>query len=398
MKKITSLVLASSVLAASWAMPTYAAEVPTYGTLLHDMKLIGGTDKGLEEDKTLTRAQMMVILDRLTVAEADVTLPEEPTFTDVPKTHWAYTAVEKAFAEGVTTGVGEGTFGAKQPITRKQLALFMARVLGYDTSAIDYKTAEDAVEELTGIRLLGPYSDSKNVTRGEVFDVMVQGLASKPVGSEKTLVEVLDLSEDAVELFVATKDKAGRFVERETASEPVSKAAEEVTVRYISGNYAKYLEKDIPEDKKAYVKEAIKIDEASKAFIDTYFKDGDKAVKVANDAVEVTLPNFYGIGFAFYESGFYQNVMNFMPRFRDDSVLMDISATEGGAYAGGGIKSVYKFPKVNGKTPYLINLSYGDGETVDEQLAFTLNASGDVDTLYGNTSYGYGISGVYTRP
>lgn len=92
-------------------MPTYAAEVPTYGTLLHDMKLIGGTDKGLEEDKTLTRAQMMVILERLTVAEADVTLPEEPTFTDVPKSHWAYTAVEKAFAEGVTTGVGEGTFG-----------------------------------------------------------------------------------------------------------------------------------------------------------------------------------------------------------------------------------------------------------------------------------------------
>lgn len=274
----------------------------------------------------------------------------------------------------------------------------MARVLGYDTSAIDYKTAEDAVEELTGIRLLGPYSDSKNVTRGEVFDVMVQGLASKPVGSEKTLVEVLDLSEDAVELFVATKDKAGRFVERETAPESVSKAAEEVTVRYISGNYAKYLEKDIPEDKKAYVKEAIKIDEASKAFIDTYFKDGDKAVKVANDAVEVTLPNFYGIEFAFYESDFYQNVMNFMPRFRDDGVLMDISATQGGAYAGGGIKSVYKFPKVNGKTPYLINLSYGDGETVDEQLAFTLNASGDVDTLYGNTSYGYGISGVYTRP
>ena len=51
------------------------------------------------------------------------------TFSDVPRGHWAYDAVEKSARLGLVVGPGDGTFKGDRPPTRYELAMGMAKVL-----------------------------------------------------------------------------------------------------------------------------------------------------------------------------------------------------------------------------------------------------------------------------
>ena len=55
-----------------------------------------------------------------------------PTFTDVPATHWAYTAVEKASEAGLMNGYGGTLFGPNDPITRGQMVQILYNYYGED--------------------------------------------------------------------------------------------------------------------------------------------------------------------------------------------------------------------------------------------------------------------------
>ena len=50
-----------------------------------------------------------------------------PTFTDVPTNHWAYSYVERAANNGWVNGVGNGKFGVDQQVTYGELALMLGR-------------------------------------------------------------------------------------------------------------------------------------------------------------------------------------------------------------------------------------------------------------------------------
>lgn len=50
-----------------------------------------------------------------------------PTFTDVPTNHWAYSYVERAADNGWVNGVGNGKFGVDQQVTYGELALMLGR-------------------------------------------------------------------------------------------------------------------------------------------------------------------------------------------------------------------------------------------------------------------------------
>ena len=45
-------------------------------------------------------------------------VPAEVTFSDVPKTHWAYTYVQNAVKNGLFSGIGNGMFGPTMNVTR----------------------------------------------------------------------------------------------------------------------------------------------------------------------------------------------------------------------------------------------------------------------------------------
>ena len=50
------------------------------------------------------------------------------TFSDVPLTHWAYSAVEKASSKGIIKGWNQN-FKGKQVVTRYEMAVVVSRML-----------------------------------------------------------------------------------------------------------------------------------------------------------------------------------------------------------------------------------------------------------------------------
>ena len=50
-----------------------------------------------------------------------------PTFTDVPKSHWAYTFVEKAVEKGWVSGMGDGTFAPDRNVTYSQFFVMLVK-------------------------------------------------------------------------------------------------------------------------------------------------------------------------------------------------------------------------------------------------------------------------------
>ena len=56
--------------------------------------------------------------------------PGVATFSDVPTTHFAFRFVEAMAASGITGGCGTGTYCPDAPLTRAQMAIFLATALG----------------------------------------------------------------------------------------------------------------------------------------------------------------------------------------------------------------------------------------------------------------------------
>jgi len=56
--------------------------------------------------------------------------PATATFPDVPTDHPFFQFVEALYASGITAGYGNGNFGVNDPITRGQMAVFLAKALG----------------------------------------------------------------------------------------------------------------------------------------------------------------------------------------------------------------------------------------------------------------------------
>lgn len=75
-------------------------------------------------------SQVITVVGTGTTARVSVTTaPAQPTqmFTDVPVTHLFYNEIRWLAEEGITTGLGDGSFGAYTPITREAMAVFLYR-------------------------------------------------------------------------------------------------------------------------------------------------------------------------------------------------------------------------------------------------------------------------------
>ncbi len=56
--------------------------------------------------------------------------PASATFADVPAGHWAFQHIEALSSSGITAGCGGGNFCPDSPLTRAQMAVFLAKALG----------------------------------------------------------------------------------------------------------------------------------------------------------------------------------------------------------------------------------------------------------------------------
>ena len=193
-------------------------EEKTFGEILYDLGIIKGSGGGdLKENDEITRQEMVAILNRLTLKDDKFSVPDKTSFKDVPKEHWAYKDIERAYQIGLTSGIGNGYFGLGQKITSNQASLFLVRSLGFDTTDIDYSKASQEIKDQFSLSLETSVSRNRHLKRSQVFELMAKTLNTQPYGHSKKLVELLGYSQNKVEAF-----KNGLWLSTLLLSDPVS--------------------------------------------------------------------------------------------------------------------------------------------------------------------------------
>jgi len=97
----------------------------------------GFPDGGLQPDRTLTRGELAALVNRAFGFE-DMN-DSELQFSDLTSTNWAYKEVGIAIHAGYLQGYGDGKIGGGQIVTRQEIAVIMARLLGLNS--LEYESA-----------------------------------------------------------------------------------------------------------------------------------------------------------------------------------------------------------------------------------------------------------------
>lgn len=130
---------------------------------LEKLSLVGGTGGAFEPDRAMTRAEFLVLLDRVFGYSAretgnpdpgedygeaggpspeesggetgangdagDAGLQENPVrFSDLPESHWAYGHLAQAVRLGLVNGYGDGLFRPDDPVSRAEMAVLLHRL------------------------------------------------------------------------------------------------------------------------------------------------------------------------------------------------------------------------------------------------------------------------------
>ena len=122
-------------------------DVPTdvwYTDAVNEMtgfSLVNGyTDGTFRPNATITRAEFVTILTRFPHND----IGTEKSFADVPATHWAYSAVQTALAQGwISANDAGSTFRPDDAITRAEVVTILNRVLGRSADAAMAVSGED---------------------------------------------------------------------------------------------------------------------------------------------------------------------------------------------------------------------------------------------------------------
>jgi hypothetical protein len=117
--------------------PTFSDVPSGFWALKHVEYAVGqGVVGGYDDDTyrptvTVDRGQMAVFVARALVAPGgDAAVPDPvsgPTFSDVATDFWAYKQVEYCVGQGVVNGYDDGTYRPGDPVTRDQMAVYVAR-------------------------------------------------------------------------------------------------------------------------------------------------------------------------------------------------------------------------------------------------------------------------------
>jgi hypothetical protein len=104
-----------------------------------DAAVAQGYADGYRPTEVVNRAQMAVYVARSIVDPtgedglASYTPPTTATFPDVATDFWAYRHIEYCKAQSVVNGYWDGTYGPANPVTRDQMAVYVARAFGLGT-------------------------------------------------------------------------------------------------------------------------------------------------------------------------------------------------------------------------------------------------------------------------
>lgn len=198
MKKLIAILLAVCLVFAL-ASVAFAADEKETGAAdaLNALGLFQGVGKDAEGkpiydlDRAPNRMEAVTMLVRLLGKEEEANAGTwEIPFTDVKD--WAKPYVGYAYANGLTKGYSEKTFGGTDPVTAAQYLTFVLRAMGYSEADGDFRW--DAAWELTdklGITH-GEYDASTaSFDRGDVAKISWSALAAYVKGEGRFLGEKL---------------------------------------------------------------------------------------------------------------------------------------------------------------------------------------------------------------
>jgi len=118
--------------------PTFTDVPPTHWAYRHiEYAAANGIVQGYANgtycpDDGVTRDQMAVLVTRSMAFSGgydltDLTPPANPSYTDVPASSWCYPYVEYLREQGVVSGYPDSTYRPTAPVTRDQMAVYLAR-------------------------------------------------------------------------------------------------------------------------------------------------------------------------------------------------------------------------------------------------------------------------------
>jgi Mn-dependent DtxR family transcriptional regulator len=168
--------------------------------VLEGLDLFKGTEKGAELDRGLTRTEALVTIVRLRGAEEEALARNlKNDFSDVPD--WAAAYAGFGRAQGFVRGVGGDRFGANDPVTAKQYATMLLRLLGYDDAIGDfsYDTALDfacdaaLIDEWAAAYYREREEENAAFLRRDAVYFMYEALyaPTSPASSDKTVIAKL---------------------------------------------------------------------------------------------------------------------------------------------------------------------------------------------------------------
>ena len=154
---------------------------------------LGYPDGLYRPNVAVARDQMAVFVSRAMAGGDDAIPagPEQPTFSDVPESQWAYDPIEYAVANGVVAGYGDGSYQPGWVVTRGQMAVFIARAKGWVSIGDDMTTAPQLFTDVPA----GYWSGT--AVQSCVFNGVVQGY---PDGYYRPTVQV---TRDQMAVYIA---------------------------------------------------------------------------------------------------------------------------------------------------------------------------------------------------
>ncbi len=143
--------------------------------------LAGDEEGNLLLGKTVTRAEMAVIVCRLLALE-DVAVKTKvltPSFSDVPTTHWAAGYIEIVKAQGIINGYPDGTFCPEKEVSYVEVLKMLIASCGYLPKANSiggYPGGVMAVSMQNGITTGVAFEQNSPATRADVACFVLRAL------------------------------------------------------------------------------------------------------------------------------------------------------------------------------------------------------------------------------
>lgn len=396
MKKLFCVLPFGLTLVLLMGMFSFAVETPTYGQLLFDLGIISGANGDLNEGGEIKREEMVVILNRLSAEYKNFqnyVAPKQPSFIDVPLTHWAYRDIEFALSNGLTSGVGNGKFGLGHKINYNQASLFLIRSLGHDTSDVRYDAASASIMNNYGLGFMKHLDGEETLTRGAVFELLAKTLNMRAASSEVRKVEALAYPIEKIEAFTGNLYAAKQY------AKPIV-----VDTSKWSKNDMTFRSSDVQTidvsklnewDAKAY-EDMKKINNEMNRVIRTYLNADAKYTKTTledfKSASTEKLYYYETVGIYQYEGEealyFYKGGLDIS--FGDDNQLnFLISSSEGYTDSAAVIYEVRQYEPRNGLMPYV--LLFSEYDQYKGYLTIIVNSNGDIVETIGDSEFGKGF-------